>query len=104
MEKIESAVERNVLGTEIYPGIICRSLWQGSSGAKAMTLEFTPGSSWPHVDKHDAGPEEVFVISGILNDGEKDYPEGAFIHNPKYSMHVPQSKHGCKIFVFYPEG
>jgi len=30
--------------------------------------------------------------------------EKFFIHNPVGSSHVPQSKTGCTIFVFYPEG
>jgi hypothetical protein len=33
-----------------------------------------------------------------------DYPAGTYIHMPKGSAHVPQSKTGCTVFVFYPEG
>ena len=39
-----------------------------------------------------------------FNDGVRDYPAGTFIHNPAGSSHVPQSRTGCVLFVFYPEG
>ena len=63
-----------------------------------------PGACWEGIDLHEPGPEEVYVVSGVFNDGVRDYPAGSFIHNPKGSSHVPQSKTGCTIFVFYPEG
>jgi len=46
----------------------------------------------------------VYVVSGVFNDGVRDYPAGSFTHNPAGSSHVPQSKTGCTLFVFYPEG
>lgn len=49
-------------------------------------------------------PEEVFVVSGVFNDGVRDYPAGSFVHSPKDSAHVPQSETGCVLFVFFPEG
>ncbi|MDT5269347.1 MAG: hypothetical protein QOH49_1533 [Acidobacteriota bacterium] len=55
-------------------------------------------------DVHEPGPEEVFVVSGVFNDGVRDYPAGSFIHAPAGSSHVPQSRTGCVLFVFYPEG
>ncbi|MDQ2856744.1 MAG: cupin domain-containing protein [Acidobacteriota bacterium] len=81
-----------------------RTLWQSPSGAKAQVVEIDAGGCWEEVDLHEPGPEEVYVISGIFNDGVRDYPSGSFIHNPAGSSHVPQSKTGCTLFVFYPEG
>jgi anti-sigma factor ChrR (cupin superfamily) len=89
---------------EIFPGIRMRSLWQGANGAKAKILEFDAGAKFTTLDTHSPGPEEVFVVSGIFNDGVHDYPPGSFIHNPAGSAHIPQSKDGCIIFVFFPEG
>ena len=43
-------------------------------------------------------------MSGIFNDGVRDYPAGTFIHAPAGSSHVPQSSTGCVLFLFYPEG
>ncbi|GAA3161016.1 hypothetical protein GCM10020001_101590 [Nonomuraea salmonea] len=73
-------------------------------GGGAYVLEMDAGSCWEGVDVHDPGPEEVFVVSGVFNDGERDYPAGTFIHAPAGSSHVPQSAQGCTLFLFYPEG
>jgi anti-sigma factor ChrR (cupin superfamily) len=53
---------------------------------------------------HEPGAEEVYVVSGVFNDGVRDYAAGSFIHNPAGSSHIPQSKTGCTLFVFYPQG
>jgi len=44
------------------------------------------------------------VVSGVFNHGVRDYPAGTFIHAPAGSSHVPQSRTGCTLFLFYPEG
>ncbi|MER5354823.1 cupin domain-containing protein [Kitasatospora sp. NPDC002551] len=89
---------------ELFPGIRLRPLWSGPDGAKAHVLEMDPHTRWEGVDVHDPGPEEVFVVSGVFNDGERDYPAGSFIHAPAGSSHIPQTTAGCTLFVFYPEG
>jgi anti-sigma factor ChrR (cupin superfamily) len=45
-----------------------------------------------HLDAHEDGPEQVYVLSGIFNDGREDHQAGTFLHHPKGSAHVPQSK------------
>jgi ChrR Cupin-like domain len=80
------------------------TLWGGPNGAKAQVVDIEPGACWEGIDVHEPGPEEVYVVSGVFNDGVRDYPAGTFIHNPAGSSHVPQSKTGCRIFVFYPKG
>jgi quercetin dioxygenase-like cupin family protein/heme-degrading monooxygenase HmoA len=87
-----------------YPGVRVRRLWTGERGVRAVLVEIDAGRRFPEVDRHDTGPEEVYVVSGVFNDGERDYPAGTFIHNPRGSSHVPQSKNGCVLFLFYPEG
>jgi ChrR Cupin-like domain len=89
---------------ELFPGIRLRPLWSGGNGARAHVLEMDPGSAWDGLDVHDPGPEEVFVVAGVFNDGIRDYPAGSFIHAPAGSAHVPQTTTGCTLFVFYPEG
>ncbi|MFY0510130.1 cupin domain-containing protein [Streptomyces anulatus] len=89
---------------EIFPGIRVRPLWSGGNGAKAQLLEMDPHTCWEGVDVHEPGPEEVFVVSGVFNDGQRDYPAGSFIHAPVGSWHIPQTTSGCTLFVFYPEG
>ncbi|MFC6884572.1 MULTISPECIES: cupin domain-containing protein [Actinomadura] len=88
----------------LFPGIRLRPLWKGNGGAKAYVLEMDADTCWQGVDVHEPGPEEVFVVSGVFNDGERDYPAGSFIHAPAGSSHVPQTKEGCTLFLFYPEG
>lgn len=99
-----SAHPDDVAVKEIFPGIRIRLLYKGENGAKALILEMDPGASWPELDVHDPGPEEVYVIDGVLNDGEQDYLAGSFLHSPAGSAHIPQTKVGCRLFVFYPEG
>ncbi|MGW1837349.1 cupin domain-containing protein [Streptomyces sp. BBFR2] len=89
---------------EPAPGITARLLWTGENGAKAMVVEFAPGSCWDGIDVHEPGPEEVYVVSGTFHDGDRDHPAGTFLHAPAGSWHVPQSAAGCTLFVFYPEG
>lgn len=104
LEGVFSVNWRDIPAKEIFPGIRMRILWQGENGAKAKILEIDPGAGFTTLDTHSPGPEEVFVVSGVFNDGVHDYPAGSFIHNPAGSAHVPQSKQGCVIFVFFPEG
>ncbi|MEU8672528.1 cupin domain-containing protein [Streptomyces anulatus] len=94
----------NAPAHEIFPGIRLRPLWSGGNGAKAQLLEMDPHTRWEGIDVHEPGPEEVFVVSGVFNDGERDYPAGTFIHAPAGSWHIPQTTSGCTLFVFYPEG
>ncbi|MFI0368799.1 cupin domain-containing protein [Actinomadura sp. 1N219] len=89
---------------ELFPGIRLRSLWKGDGGATAHVLEMDANTRWQGVDVHEPGPEEVFVVSGVFNDGHRDYPAGTFIHAPAGSSHVPQTTTGCTLFLFYPEG
>lgn len=89
---------------ELFPGIRLRPLWKGANGATANVVEFDAGSRWEGKDVHATGPEEVYVVSGVFDDGFTDYPAGTFIHCPAQSWHIPQSRTGCVLFVFYPEG
>ena len=68
---------------ELFPGIRLRPLWTGDNGAQAHVLEMDPNTRWQGVDVHQPGPEEVFVVTGIFNDGDRDYPAGSFIHAPR---------------------
>ena len=104
MSKIVSVNQSEVSAREIYPGVRKKVLWQGSNGARAQILEIDAGSSFLKLDVHHPGPEEIYVLSGTFNDGARDYPAGSFVHNPAGSSHLPQSRGGCVLFVFFPEG
>lgn len=96
---IDSPVPR-----QVAKGFIVWDLWSGLNGAKAQLVDIAPGAVYPGEELHAPGPEEVYVVSGVFNDGERDYPAGSFIHCPAGSRHVPQSAEGCRLFLFYPEG
>ena len=102
MNEIVSAETTKSPAVEIFPGIRARVLWEASRAGKAMVVEFSPGACWEGTDVHETGPEEVYVVSGVFRDGIRDYPAGTFIHAPQGTSHVPQSRSGCTLFIFYP--
>jgi anti-sigma factor ChrR (cupin superfamily) len=89
---------------ERVPGFRVRTLWRGATGAHAQLVEIEAGACFDGIEVHQPGPEEVFVVSGVFNDGVRDYPAGTFIHAPAGSSHIPQSSTGCVLFLFYPKG
>ena len=104
MTKVVYVDQNEVMPREIYPGVRKRVLWEGANGAKAQILEIEPGARFLKLDVHEPGPEEIYVVSGTFNDGARDYAAGSFVHNPAGSSHLPQSREGCVLFVFFPEG
>ena len=104
MADIIHVASKDVSPVEIYPGVRRRLLWEGSNGAKAQILEMDPGARFLRLDVHEPGPEEIYVVSGVFNDGLRNYPAGCFVHNPAGSSHLPQTREGCVLFVFFPEG
>ena len=104
LDGVVSAHPHSAPVRELYPGVRIRDLWRGEHGAKALILEIDAGASFQDLDIHAPGPEEVFVVSGTFNDGVHEYPAGTFLHHPAGSAHIPQSKDGCVLFVFFPEG
>ena len=101
---ITSTNWKDVKGKEVAPGIYERPIWNGSEGKRAVVFEFEAGAKFPGVDTHLAGPEQIFVIAGVFNDGENDHNEGSFINNPIGSAHIPQSEMGCTVLITFPEG
>lgn len=90
--------------TEVSDGIRAWSLWEGGNGAKALFVEIDAGAKWDGIDSHESGSEEIYVVSGTLEDETgKFYPSGSFIHYPRGSSHIPQSKTGCSLFIFNPQ-
>jgi anti-sigma factor ChrR (cupin superfamily) len=90
---------------EIYPGVRKKILFEDSmTKSKALYVEIDAGAKFLELDVHEPGSEQVYVIEGVFNDGVYNYLAGSFIHNPKGSAHIPQSKTGCKLLVLFPEG
>lgn len=95
---------KDIPGKEVATGILERVIWEGENGKRAIVFEFKTGAIFPGIEVHEVGPEQIYVISGVFNDGRQDHMEGAFINNPIGSAHVPQSRQGCVVLVIYPEG
>ena len=48
--------------------------------------------------QHHAGGQEIWVLEGILEDGDGAYPKGTWLRNPPGSSQTPRTRAGC---VFY---
>ena len=95
---------KDIKAEEAAPGITQRILWEGNNGKRVEVYEFEAGAAYPGLDVHEPGPEQVYVISGIYNDGSHHYKAGDFINYPIASSHSPQSENGCVLLVNFPEG
>jgi hypothetical protein len=73
---------KDVPAKEIFPGIRKRILWQGANGAEAQIVEIDAGATFTTLDIHAAGPEEVFVVSGVFSDGVHDYRQALLFTIP----------------------
>lgn len=103
-DRVTSANWKDLPGNEVAKGIFERVLWNGEKGKRAIVFEFKAGAKFPGLEVHELGPEQIYVISGVFNDGKEDHAEGSFINNPIGSAHVPQSLQGCVVLVIYPDG
>ena len=103
VSRVEAIVAHAVRPRSPGPGIRVRELWRRGM-KRALQVEIDPGAIWPSIDYHVPGPEELYVVSGDFEDGENAYGAGTFVHNPAGSSHIGQSRNGCVLFVYYPEG
>ena len=70
----------------------------GDEVARATSIvRYAPDSRFP-AHTHGGG-EEFFVLEGIFQDEQGDYPAGCYVRNPPTSSHTPASASGCTIFV-----
>jgi hypothetical protein len=70
----------------------------GDEVARATSIvRYAPGSHFsPHT--HDGG-EEFFVLEGVFEDENGEFPAGSYVRNPPTSHHTPGSAPGCILFV-----
>ncbi|RBQ32205.1 hypothetical protein CRU92_00415 [Arcobacter sp. FW59] len=98
-EGILSVLLDDIIPNEITKGVKQYKLKENNDGKLTAIYKFEENSKLPFIDKHDLFDEYIFVISGVFNDGNKEYKEGSFIINPKGTSHIPQSEEGCTILV-----
>lgn len=95
---------------EMAPGVTLHRLWRSGpedSARRALVVDFAPGTSWPGVDVHEPGPEDVYVASGTfigLTGPGSRHEAGSFIHCDAGTSHSPSTPTGGRLFVYYPEG
>ena len=81
-----------------YPGVSWKKLhFDVQSGCSAVLLRFAPGARYGR-HRHPAG-EQYLVLEGSLEDGGRSYGAGAYVRHPPGSIHRPESREGCLLFV-----
>jgi ChrR Cupin-like domain len=70
----------------------------GDEVARATSIvRYAPGSHFsPHTH---GGGEEFFVLEGMFEDEQGEFPAGTYVRNPPTSRHTPGSAPGCVLFV-----
>ena len=70
----------------------------GDEVARATSIvRYAPGSHFsPHTH---GGGEEFFVLEGVFQDEQGEFPAGSYVRNPPTTRHTPGSVPGCILFV-----
>lgn len=68
------------------------------AGLRIWVVDMAPGSVWPQVDRHGAGGEDVFIVSGEMIEGDRRLPAGSFVHFAPGSAHQPRTETGVRLF------
>lgn len=80
------------------PGRRLKQLFSDPDYPESMRLvSLDPGTE---VEMHDhPGGEEVFILSGDLNDGSGKYRAGSWLRFPDGSRHAPYTETGAMLYV-----
>ena len=80
------------------PGVDVSHLWSDPTiGRHTILLRLDPGASIPtHVHP---GPEECFVASGDLRDGDLDLGAGDYVRHDGGTEHTISTLNGCILYV-----
>lgn len=80
------------------PGVRSQILYRSDALHEfARLTEFAAGTAAPRVELPDG--EEVFVLSGCLEDEFGSYPMGTWLRMPRGAHHTPRSEVGCTLYV-----
>lgn len=85
---------------EWFPGL-CKGIavlpLHGYGSERTSLVRWAPNTRFvPHI--HDGG-EEIFVLTGAVEDEEGRYAAGSWLRNPPGSQHAPFSLEGCTLYV-----
>jgi anti-sigma factor ChrR (cupin superfamily) len=78
------------------PGLTVLPLHSLASENVAL-VRWAPGTKF-NAHTHYGG-EEIFVLEGVFQDENGDYPKGSWLRSPHMSAHTPFSDEGCLIYV-----
>ena len=84
---------------QVGPGCFRRDL-PSIGGVRVWVVDIAPGSSWPHVDVHDATGEEFLVVNGELIEGDQRLGPGTYVLFGPHSRHRPRTERGVRLFGF----
>lgn len=80
------------------PGVAVKTLYVDPRFPERVTIEqFQPGARVPR-HEHPGG-EEILVLDGTLEDGDGNYPRGAWVRNPPGSAHWLMAPRGAIALV-----
>jgi hypothetical protein len=85
----------------IGPGCTRRDL-PAPAGLRIWVVDIAAGAQWPRVDRHGAGGEFVYVVSGELIDGGQRYGAGTHLAYAPHSEHQPHSERGVRLYGINP--
>jgi anti-sigma factor ChrR (cupin superfamily) len=66
-------------------------------GMRIWVVDMSPGSQWPHVDRHGQGGEDVFILSGSIIDQGQTFSQGTFLSFAPHSVHQPRTETGVRL-------
>jgi len=84
---------------KVGPGCLRRDLRSGPA-VRIWSVDIEAGAEWPHIDRHGAGGEDVFVVSGELIEGSARFGPGSYLHFGPGSSHRPRSEQGVRLIGF----
>lgn len=81
----------------VSAGVQCQRLYAQAGYPETMTLlHLDPGAHW-RWDRHPAG-EELFVLTGDVQDADSTYPAGTWIREPASGSSELSSTGGCRLY------
>lgn len=57
-----------------------------------------PGAQWPYEDRHDSQGEQVWIVSGDLIEGDRQFTAGTYLNFGPNSAHKPRTESGVRLF------
>ncbi len=92
-------VRIDTAGTPWSPGGVPGLFFMPLHSAERETVTLVKLEPGAHPEpQHHPGGQEIWVLEGVLEDGDGVYPRGTWLRNPPGSPHTPRTRRGC---VFY---